>query len=106
MPRDAAVQVALVSIITTLITTTGILIVAFLNNRREREGSAEEGIAAILRERITLREERITGLTADKVALTVQLSTALEENGEKTMLIRQLRRELHEAREGRDDSSR
>lgn len=94
MPNDPTVQVAIVGVLTTFITTLGVILVAVLNNKKERGGAAEEGIAATLRERITLRDEQLLELREDKADLRRQLDAALEENEEKTMLIRHLRDEL------------
>jgi gamma-glutamyl phosphate reductase len=77
MPNDPAVQVAVVGILTTLITTLGVVFVALLNNKRERAGAAEEGIEATLRERLTLRDERIADLIEDKRNLQARLDEAL-----------------------------
>lgn len=94
MPKDPTVQVAFIGIVTTFITTAGVILVAILNNRKERGDSAEEGIIATMRERITLRDEQILDLKEEKVDLQTRLDKALEENEEKTMLIRNLREEL------------
>jgi hypothetical protein len=94
MPKDPTVQVAVVGVLTTLITTLGVIIVAVLNNKKERGDAADEGIAGTLRERITLRDEQILELREEKADLRVQLDKALVENEEKTTLIRHLREEL------------
>lgn len=94
MTNDPTVQVALVGILTTAITTGGVVLAAVVNNRRERSGSAEEGIEATLRERITLRDEQIADLREDASQLRLRLDQALSENLEKTELIRHLRQEL------------
>lgn len=98
MPKDPAVQVAIVGILTTLITTMGVVIAAVVNNRRERAGSASEGIEATLRERILLRDEQIADLREDVKTLRLRLDTALEENVEKTDLIVHLTEELAQAK--------
>lgn len=94
MPQDPTVQVAFIGILTTMITTAGVVIAAVVNNRRERTGSATQGIEATLRERILLRDEQITDLREDVTNLRLRLDTALEENIEKTDLIDHLREEL------------
>lgn len=94
MPEDSSVQIALIGIVTTLITTAGVVIAALVNNKRERSGSASQGVEAVLRERVALRDEQITELRDDKADLRSRLDTALVENEEKTLLIRHLRDEL------------
>lgn len=98
MPNDPTVQVAAIGIFTTLITTMGVIVVAVLNNKRERGGAADAGVEATLRERLALRDEQIQDLKQDKIDLRTRLDSALEENEEKTMLIRHLREELAETR--------
>lgn len=94
MPKDPTVQVAIIGVMTTLITTAGVIIAAMVNNRRERSGSSQAGIEATLRERITLRDEQILDLREEKADLRTRLDAALAENEEKTLLIRHLREEL------------
>lgn len=65
MPKDPTVQVAIIGVFATFITTMGVIIVAVINNRKERTGAAEEGIESSLRERIVLRDEQIAELRAD-----------------------------------------
>jgi len=67
VPDDPTVQIAAIGIITTLITTAGIIVVAVLNNRKERSGAAQEGIEGTLRERILLRDEQIADLREELV---------------------------------------
>lgn len=98
MPKDPTVQVAIIGVMTTMITTAGVIIAAMVNNRRERTGSSAAGIEATLRERITLRDEQILDLREEKADLRARLDTALAENEEKTLLIRHLREELAAAR--------
>lgn len=62
---DATVQVALVGIFTTMVTTAGVVIVAMINNRKERGGAAESAMERTLRERIVLRDEQIADLRSD-----------------------------------------
>lgn len=98
---DPAILVALVGVITTLITTLGVVFVAVINNRRERSNAAEEGIEATLRERILLRDERIIdlknqvdSLRNDKERLQLQSDDQLETIEENLLLIRHLRRQI------------
>ncbi len=69
MLTDPTTQVALVGIITTFITTMGVVFVAITNNRRERGGAADEGVESTLRERLALRDEQIADLKADNADL-------------------------------------
>lgn len=62
---NATVQVALIGIITTIVTTAGVIIVAIVNNRKERGTAAESAMERTLRERIILRDEQIADLKAD-----------------------------------------
>lgn len=62
---NAAVQVALIGIFTTIVTTAGVVITAIINNRRERGHAAESAIERTLRERILLRDEQIADLKSD-----------------------------------------
>lgn len=56
---EPSVQVAYVGIITTFIASFTAVIVAIVNNRKERRNSAESVMEASLRERILLRDEQI-----------------------------------------------
>lgn len=73
MPQDPTVQVAVVGIVTTFITTIGVLVVAVMNNKKERASSAGEGVASTLRERIKLRDEQIVELRQDLLNLEEKL---------------------------------
>lgn len=94
MDWDPSVQVAIVGVLTTIITTSGVVLAAIVNNKRERTGSAGAGIEATLRERILLRDEQLADLRADKAALQARLDECLVEIDEKTTLIKHLRDEL------------
>lgn len=59
---DPTVQVALIGIFTTVVTTIGVIGVAVLNSRKERGSAAESAMERTLRERITLRDEQIADL--------------------------------------------
>lgn len=99
MPNDPAVQVAVVGIVTTLITTLGVVFVALLNNKKERTSAADQGVEAVLRERVTLKDEQIQDLNEDKRNLQARLNQALEETQEARELIKLLRSQL-EAKNG------
>lgn len=62
---DATLQVALIGIFTTVITTAGVVVTAIINNKRERGSAAESAMERTLRERILLRDEQIAELKAD-----------------------------------------
>lgn len=106
MLNDPTVQVAAIGIVTTFITTIGVILVAAFNNRKERAGAADAGVEAMLRERITLRDEKITELREDKDDLRTKLEEALVGNEEKSMLIQHLREELTILRDRTDDPTR
>lgn len=89
MPSDPTVQVAVVGILTTFITTAGVIIVAVLNNKKERTDAAQEGIEETLRERILLRDEQIQDLK-DEVA-------------HKETIIQRLKSKIAELEKGNDD---
>lgn len=86
MPNDPTVQVAAVGIFTTLITTVGVIIVAIINNRKERGGAANEAVEETLRERILLRDEQIMDLkgeVAHKESIIQRLKAENKELKEK-----------------------
>lgn len=91
---EPTVQVAVIGILTTLITTAGVVIAAIVNNKRERTSSASGGVEAALRERITLKDEQLADLREDKIILQRRLDEALAVLDEKDMLVKHLRREL------------
>lgn len=80
---DPTVQVAFIGIITTVVTTAGVVAVAIVNNKKERGGSANEGVEAVLRERVAQNEGYIAMLERD--------------NHRKELLIQDLREQLREA---------
>lgn len=95
MALDPNVQVALVSVIATFITTLGVIAVAVINNRKERAKAADAGVEAGLDERDVLT--RILSLIAENdekdkviVEITADKKRLLEEvrllQGENTML--------------------
>lgn len=89
MPNDTTVQVAVVGVFTTLITTIGVIVVAFINNRKERGGAANEGVEAALRERVAFNESQIAILqrSNDRKEEVIQRlraeNDALEEENER-----------------------
>lgn len=84
---DVTVQVAFVGILTTMVTTAGVVLVAIINNRKERGQAAESAMERTLRERIILRDEQIADLKVDLA--------------ERDRIIAQQAEELELRREGR-----
>lgn len=84
---DPRVQVAIIGIFTTVVTTAGVVLVALLNSRKERGSSAESAMERTLRERILLRDEQITDLKG--------------ELAEREREIAQLREEIQLRKDGR-----
>lgn len=85
MKIDPNVQVAIVSVFATTITTLGVIFVAIINNRKERSKSAEAGVKAGMDEAEVL--ERMLDLMSEKAelqekndSLTIQLAAKEEEN--------------------------
>lgn len=104
---DPNVQVALVSVLATTVTTLGVVMVAVINNRRERAGAASAGVEAGLDERDVLdrmlsliaendrKEETITALrkknreaTAEKHALEKEIRMLKAENVQLILKVR------------------
>jgi len=77
---DPNVQVALVGVFATLITTVGVVVVAVINNKKERGKAASAGVEAGLDEKDVL--ERMLSLIA--------------ENERKEATITRLRKEVRE----------
>lgn len=81
---DPNIQVAFISVLATLITTMGVVAVAIINNRKERDGAATAGVEAALDERDVL--ERLLSLIAEnerKEAEIQSLKVAAVERNEK-----------------------
>ena len=79
---DPNVQVALISVFATTITTLGIIMVAVINNRKERTKAANAGVEAGLDERDILEK----------------MLSLIDENQRKEATITSLRKQLREAR--------
>lgn len=56
---DATTASVVVGLGVAAITSVAGVVVAIINNRKERTGSADEGMAAVLRERIEFGEDRL-----------------------------------------------
>lgn len=91
---EPTVQVAIIGIFTTLITASGVVIAAIVNNKRERTGAAAGGVESTLRERLLLKDERLVDLQEDKARLQARLDEALEANDENVQLTEMLRSEM------------
>lgn len=70
---DSTVQVAAIGVIATIVTTVGIIVVAMINNRKERGTAAESAMEQVLGQRITLRDEQIADLKQDVAELEEKL---------------------------------
>ena len=97
---DPNVQVALVSVISTLITTCGVIIVAVKNNQKERTKAAEAGVEAGLDEKDVL--SRMLELIAENgrkestiTELRAKVSHLMSDN-------RDLRAQLREEKKSRE----
>lgn len=76
---DPSLLVALVSILTAAVTTSGGVAVAVLTNRREAENAADDTREETLRERLTLRDEQIANLIAQVNERTAERDAARAE---------------------------
>lgn len=85
MVLDPNVQVALVSVFATTITTFGVIAVAVINNRKERTKAADAGVEAGLDEKdvlsriLTLHSEK-DGLQKSLAAVTAERDQLKDEN--------------------------
>lgn len=86
--------------IATIVSTLGLVLIAILNNRKERKGSAEASMEATLRERIVFRDEKIEDLKEDKAKLLEDKRELLDEKSDLLERIREL-----ETNERRRDSA-
>lgn len=84
---DPSLLVAVVSVATAAVTTSGGVAVAMLTNRREAENSAEGVLDQVQQERLTLKDEQIAALEVkvqnrdDRIArLTHELAEARKES--------------------------
>jgi hypothetical protein len=89
MVLDPNVQVALVSVIATMITTLGVVSVAVINNRKERDNAASAGVDAGLDEKDIL--ERLLSLISENESKEKQIAALENEN----RLLKMANQELH-----------
>jgi hypothetical protein len=97
---DPNVQVALVSVLATFITTLGVISVAVINNRKERAKAADAGVEAGLDERDVL--ERMLSLISENERKESALSQARAENEALKEEVRRLKAENTMLRLGKD----
>jgi hypothetical protein len=107
LPSDPTAQVAAIGIFTTFITTIGVILVAILNNRKERGDAADSGVELALREQVAVREERIIlrdeqirDLQGDVTALKSRLAEEIEGNEMKSAVIASLQKDNATLRRG------
>lgn len=95
MSLDPNVQVALVSVFATLITTLGVVAVAMINNKKERAKAADAGVEAGLDERDVLTrllalisevDEKKAKIAGIEVEMTKLLEINRELRAENTLL--------------------
>jgi len=67
---DPTVQVALIGILVAIVTTTGLVVTAIINNRKERGDSAQRAMERVYRERLNLKDDIIRELRLDISELT------------------------------------
>lgn len=89
MALDPNVQVALVSVFATTITTLGVIAVAVINNRKERTKAADVGVEAGLDEKDVL--SRILSLISENDALEKSLADVTAERDQLKDENRQLK---------------
>jgi hypothetical protein len=92
MALDPNVQVALVSVFATTITTLGVIAVAVINNRKERAKAADAGVDAGLDEKDVLT--RILTLIAENDDKTQKIVTITADRDRLNDEVRQLRAEV------------
>lgn len=87
-----AVIIAGLGIVTTMISSLTVIVVARLNSDKEREAAADEGVEATLRERIAFNEAEIASLnrTVDRKEGTIQrLNSRVDELEDENEALRQ-----------------
>jgi len=70
---DSTVQVALIGILVAIVTTTGLVVVAMINNRKERGDSAQRAMERVYRERLNFKDDVIKELRLDVTELTTKV---------------------------------
>lgn len=88
---DPNIQVAFISVLATIVTTVGVVAVAVINNRRERDGAASAGVEAGLDERDILG--RMLSLISENERKEKHISELQQEKKELQKECRELRAE-------------
>lgn len=94
MALDPNVQVALVSVFATTITTLGVIAVAVINNRKERTKAADAGVDAGLDEKDVLA--RILSLIQEVDVLEQKLTEVTDDRDRLVDEVQALRIELEQ----------
>lgn len=102
MALDPNVQVALVSVFATTITTLGVIAVAMINNRKERTKAADAGVEAGLDEKDVL--SRILTLHSEKDGLQKSLAAVTAERDQLKDENRRLKAQLSRDGPGLDET--
>lgn len=102
MALDPNVQVALVSVFATTITTLGVIAVAVINNRKERTKAADAGVDAGLDEKDVLT--RMLTLHTEKDALETKLAAVTAERDQLKDEVHNLRTQLSRDGPGLDET--
>ena len=97
---DPNVQVALVSVLATFITTLGVISVAVINNRKERAKAADAGVEAGLDERDVL--ERMLSLISENERKEHALTQARAQIAALEEVVRTLKSQLERLRFDKD----
>jgi hypothetical protein len=98
MALDPNVQVALVSVFATTITTLGVIAVAVINNRKERTKAADAGVEAGLDEKDVL--SRILALISENDGLEKNLAIVTADRDQLKDEVQKLKAE--KSRDGPD----
>lgn len=102
---DPTVQVAFIGIFTTMLTTVGIVAVAFINNRRERTGSADAGADRAYAERLAAKDDIIAAKDATIKFKDEQLADCRQDAATSELLLLARDKEIERLREQLDKRS-
>ena len=72
---DPTVQVALIGIFVTVITTIGLVVITVINSRKEKSDSAQKALESVHRERLEFKDEIIADLRSDLVDAYKEIMT-------------------------------
>lgn len=104
--QSVAITLGYLGLAGTGLTTIGVIVAAIINNRRERKGSGEAGVELTLRERITLKEEKIVDLTDRNKYLREENDRLTQKNDDLEYENTQLHEELRSLRGSPDHVDR